>query len=195
MNRVFDEMLEGFGISKPILPLKEAGKIVQGNAARISWEDVCPRLKNDEIYIVGNPPYSGSRKQKSEQKSDLKFVFEHFKKYKDLDYIAIWIYKSANFIKDHNAKSAIVSINSICQGEQVSLLWPHIFNRKVKIDFAYTSFKWANNAKGNAGVTVIIIGLSNNNNGFAHLFDGSIKREVENITAYLTASKNNIFIE
>jgi hypothetical protein len=195
MNKVFEEMLFDYGRSKPILPLKQAGKIVQGNAARVDWKTVCPIGQNDEVYIIGNPPYLGSRKQKAEQKDDLKFVFSHFKKYKDLDYISIWLYKATNYIKGNNAKSAFVSTNSICQGEQVALIWPYIFGAGIKIHFAYTSFKWTNNAKGNAGVSVIILGLGNENEPkMPNLFIGNIKREVENINAYLIPSKNNIFV-
>ncbi len=195
MNKVFEEMLFDYGKSKPILPLKQSGKIVQGNAARLDWKTVCPIGTDDEVYIIGNPPYLGSRKQKAEQKDDLKFVFTNFKKYKDLDYIAIWLYKCTNYIKDNNAKSALVSTNSICQGEQVALLWPYIFGAGIKIEFAYTSFKWTNNAKGNAGVSVVILGLANNENTkTTNLYIGNLKREVENINAYLIPSKNNIFV-
>ena len=195
MNKIFEERLYDYGKSKPILPLKEAGKIVQGNATRLNWKEVCPIAKNDEVNVIGNPPYLGSRKQKKEQKEDLKFVFSTFHKYKDLDYISIWLYKSALYIKGNNSKSAFVSTNSICQGEQVSLLWPHIFSLGIDIAFAYTSFKWTNNAKSNAGVTVIILGLANHDNYPSFLFEGQIKRDVENINAYLIPSKNNIFIQ
>lgn len=94
MNRVFDEMLEGYGASKPILPLKEAGKIVQGNAARVSWEEVCPRSKDDEIYIIGNPPYYGARLQDAEQKKDMAIVFHGIKGFNNMDYISCWVYKA-----------------------------------------------------------------------------------------------------
>lgn len=195
MNKVFEEQLEDFGQTKPILPLKESGQITLGNAATFDWEKACPKNKNDEIYIIGNPPYLGSRKQKEEQKKELEIVFKKFKKYKDLDYISIWILKSAQYLKGFNVKSGLVSTNSICQGEQVALLWPHIFDLDVKISYAYSSFKWINNAKGNAGVTVIIIGLENKNSNKAILYDGVTKKEVDNINAYLIPTKTDIFIE
>lgn len=195
MNKVFVDQLEGFGQTDPILPLKESGKITLGNAATHDWERVCPKEENDEIYIIGNPPYLGSRKQKTEQKLELELIFKKFKKYKDLDYISIWLYKSALYLKGFNVKCGLVSTNSICQGEQVSLLWPHIFDLDVKIGYAYTSFKWVNNAKGNAGVTVIILGLENNNQNKVLLYDGLTKKEVENINAYLIPTKTNIFVE
>lgn len=195
MNKVFEEMLFDYGRSKPILPLKQAGKITQGNSARMDWKTVCTIAKDEEVYIIGNPPYLGSRKQKAEQKEDLKIVFKNFKKYKDLDYISIWLFKSANYIKGNNSKSAFVSTNSICQGEQVALIWPYIFGTGIKIQFAHTSFKWTNYAKGNAGVTVIILGLANIEDAkMTNLYIGNIKREVENINAYLIPSKNNIFV-
>lgn len=122
MNRVFDEQLEGYGKSKPILPLKQAGKIVQGNAARVDWKEVCSATKDDEVYIIGNPPYLGARMQDAEQKKDMDFVFHAFPKYRDLDYISIWFYKAKKYIEGANAKSAFVSTNSVCQGQQVALL-------------------------------------------------------------------------
>ena len=185
MNRVFDEMLEGYGASKPILPLKESGKIVQGDAARISWGEVCPKAKDDEIYIIGNPPYAGARTQNGMEKSNMDFVFHSFKKYRDLDYISIWFYKATKYIEGFNAKYAFVSTNSICQGQQVALLWPNIIGNGIEIEFAYLSFKWTNNAKGNAGVTVIILGLRNFTTQSKYIFEGNTKRGVKNISPYL----------
>lgn len=146
-----------FGKLKPILPLRESGKIVCANSARKDWEDVC---SNDgEIYIVGNPPYLGSRNQDLEQKLDMESVLKT--EYKSLDYISIWFIKGSDYVsKNENCKLAFVSTNSICQGEQVSLLWPRIFSKNIEISFAYQSFKWENNAKHNAGVSVIMVGLS-----------------------------------
>src|SRR5690625_7493003 len=102
MNQVFEEELMGLGQSKPLLPLNEAGRIAHGNAARMNWEDACPKEEGDEIYIIGNPPYLGSRRQDEEQKSDMEFVFK--KKYKSMDYISIWFYKGAKFIEGFNAQ-------------------------------------------------------------------------------------------
>lgn len=194
MNKEFEDDLYDFGRSKPILPLKEAGYITQGNATRLDWETVCPKNEEDEIYILGNPPYVGSRKQEKNQKEDLKINFNHLKRYKDLDYISIWFFKGALFIKNTEHKLAFVSTNSICQGLQVSLLWPHLFNKNLKIDFAYSSFKWTNNAKGNAGVTVIIIGLCSNNNKKSTLFNVKLKTEVDFINAYLTSGRPDLMV-
>lgn len=185
MNKVFDEMLEGYGASKPILPLKEAGKIVYGNAIRIKWEDVCPKEKADEIYIIGNPQYLGARLQSAEQKRDMAIVFHGINGYNNMDYISCWFYKAKQFIVGVNSKFAYVTTNSICQGEQVALLWPHVISDSMEIDFAYQSFKWTNNAKGNAGVTVIIVGLRNVSSEPKYLFYGNIKKLAKNINPYL----------
>lgn len=195
MNKVFEEMLFDYGKSKPILPLKQAGKIVQGNAARVDWKTVCPIGNTDEVYIIGNPPYLGARVQDEEQKSDMDFVFHTFPKYKDLDYISIWFYKAKSYIQGLNAKFAFVSTNSICQGQQVALLWPNILNNNIEIGFAHLSFKWTNNAKGNAGVTVIILGLRNISSQPKYLFNGNIRKEAKNINAYLLDGVNVIIAE
>lgn len=183
MNQVFEQELLDQGQSKPLLPLKEAGNITAGNAARIDWEDVCPKKEGDEIYIIGNPPYLGSRNQDAEQKSDMELVFR--KDYKSMDYVSIWFYKGAKYIEGINAQIALVSTNSICQGLLVALTWPRILNKNIEIGFAYQSFKWVNNAKGNAGVTVIIVGLRNILSKPKLLFTESVAKEVKNINAYL----------
>jgi hypothetical protein len=190
MNKVFEERLFDYGKSKPILPLKEAGQITQGNATRVDWNSICPISSTDEVYVIGNPPYYGSRKQNQEQKDDLKLVFG--KDYKSLDYVTAWFYKGANYIKGKNAKYAFVSTNSICQGLLVTLLWNRILSLNIEIDFAYPSFKWNNNAKGNAGVTVIIVGLRNISDGNKYLIQDSIKRQAKNINPYLLDASNTV---
>jgi hypothetical protein len=184
---------EGYGASKKILQLKEAGKIVHGNAIRTNWEDVCPKTRSDEIYIVGNPQYLGARLQSAEQKKDMAIVFHGINGYNNMDYISCWFYKAKQYISGVNSKFAYVTTNSICQGEQVSLLWPHIITDSVEIEFAYQSFKWTNNAKGNAGVTVIIVGLRNVCNEPKYLFSGNVRKQAKNITPYLL-DYANIFI-
>jgi type II restriction/modification system DNA methylase subunit YeeA len=184
------EFYKEFGRTNPTLPLKEAGKIVQGNACRLDWEEVCPKTNAKaepaEVYILGNPPYLGARMQQDTHKADMDFVFSSFKNYRDLDYIAIWFYKAAKFIKGVHSKCAFVTTNSISQGLQVSLLWPNIFNLDIEIYFAHTSFKWANNAKSNAGVTVAIIGLANTSKSTKRIFYNGMEKQVNGINAYLT---------
>ncbi|MFV0181526.1 N-6 DNA methylase [Empedobacter falsenii] len=193
MNQVFELELLDYGKSNPILPLKESGNITAGNAARVDWEIACPKKEKDEIYIIGNPPYLGARIQDAEQKYDIALNFPKLKGANNLDYIFIWFYKGVNYIKNYNAKLGLVSTNSVSQGEQVSLLWPKLLNDEIEIDFAYQSFKWINNAKGNAGVTVVIIGLRNVSNEPKYIFTESIAKEVKNINAYLLEG-NNVFI-
>ncbi|MFZ7168816.1 MAG: DNA methyltransferase [Bacteroidota bacterium] len=194
MNKVFEEMLFDYGRSKPILPLKQAGKIVQGNATRIDWKTVCPIGNNDEVYIIGNPPYLGARMQDEQQKSDMAFVFNGMRGFNNLDYVACWFLLAKKFIHSNNSKAAFVSTNSICQGEQVELLWLPLLSNGIEIGFAYPSFKWTNNAKGNAGVTVIIVGIRNNESNPKYLFNDGLKKEVRNINAYLIEGQN-IFVQ
>lgn len=194
MNQVFDAELLDYGRSKPILPLKEAGNITQGNAARISWKEVCPIMNDDETYIIGNPPYLGARLQNEVQKEDITLNLRGIKGGNNLDYIFIWFYKGAQYIQGTNSKLAFVSTNSVCQGEQVSLLWPSILSNGIEIDFAYQSFKWINNAKGNAGVIVIIIGLRNNSKSPKFIFTDGVARSVNNVNAYLLDS-NDIYVK
>ena len=114
----------------------------------------------DEIYLLGNPPYKGAKLQTKEQKADLQSIFSPDEKYsKNLDYISIWFIKGARYINGTRARLAFVSTNSICQGEHVSALFPKLYENNAEISFAYTSFKWKNSARDNAGVTVIILGL------------------------------------
>ena len=192
MNRVFEDTLFDFGRSNPILPLKEAGQITHGNATREEWKKACPFTKTDEVYIIGNPPYLGARLQDAEQKKDMKIVFHGKNGYNNMDYIACWFYKAKDFIKGFNAKCAFVTTNSICQGEQVALIWPNILSDEIEIDFAYQSFKWTNNAKGNAGVAVIIIGLRNISNAAKYLFTDNLKKLAKNINPYLMDSSDLI---
>ena len=192
MNRYFEHQLKGYTEHKSIIPLKKSGTIMQDNATRLDWKKVCPITKNDEIYIIGNPPYLGSRRQNDDQKEDLKYIFQ--KKYKSLDYISAWFFKGAKYIEGYNAKCAFVSTNSICQGEQVAITWSRILNEKIEIDFAHQSFKWTNNAKGNAGVTVIIVGLRNASNAPKYLFKDNLRKLAKNINPYLSGSESNCVI-
>ena len=180
MNMIFKEE---FGQCNPTLPLKEAGQITCGNATRLDWSKVCPK-NGQETYILGNPPYSGSRKQTKAQKSDLEHVFHT--EYKTLDYICAWFYLAANYIRGYNAKSAFVSTNSLSQGELVALTWPRVLRDGIEIGFAHKDFKWQNNAKDNAGVTVIIISLQTISRYNKFIIDGDHTRYVSNITPYLT---------
>lgn len=184
------EFFREFGRTSPTLPLHQGGNIVQGNATRLNWEDVCPKEYGDEIYILGNPPYIGTRNQDKEHKDDMFYVLGKIKNYKVLDYIACWFFKGASYIKDFNAKLSFVSTNSISQGDQVAVLWSNIFDLQIDIAFAYQSFKWKNNAKDNAGVTVVIVGLENQHKQMKKLFINNFINLVPNINGYLVAGAN-----
>ena len=190
MNRVFEDVLFDYGKSKSILPLKEAGQITQGNATRVDWKTACQIIDKDEVYVIGNPPYLGYSRQDENQKEDMKIVFSGINNYKKLDYIACWFYKATQYIKDKKAKYAFVTTNSITQGEQVALLWPLVLNKEQEIDFAHQSFKWTNNAKGNAGVAVVIIGIRNIDGTEKFLYNQNLKQSVKNISPYLTNTSN-----
>jgi len=183
-----------FGTVPPALPLKDGGNIVHGNATRVDWESVCPKEDGNEIYVFGNPPYLGAKELNSIQKEDMNIVFKNFGNVKRLDYISCWFKKATDYIDNMNAKYAFVSTNSISQGEQVSLLWPYVFSNSQEIDFAFKSFHWSNNAKGKAGVTVVIIGIRKKSNYPKFLYDNNIKKEVLNISPYLTAG-SSIYME
>lgn len=186
MNQIF---FEEFGRKKPALPLTSAGNIVHGNACRLEWEVVCPKSDDDEVYIMGNPPFLGSRNQNELQKKDMQTVFKD--EYKSLDYIACWLLKGAHYIKNFNSQFAFVSTNSICQGEQVALIWPRVLNESLEIGFAHSSFKWTNNAKDKAAVIVVIIGVRNKSNNFKRIYKGNHVRIVSNINPYLTTGNSS----
>lgn len=190
MNIIFEERLFGYAEVASILPLKSIGNIKQGNATRVKWETVCPILDGDEVYVIGNPPYLGARYQTDEHRKQIKEILSHYDNYKRLDYIVCWFHKASDYIKSKNAKFAFVSTNSITQGEQVTPVWSQIFEKNLEIDFAYRSFKWKNNAKGNAGVTVVIIGIRNQSNKEKYIFEHNTRIIAKNINGYLAEEKN-----
>lgn len=183
-----------FGHSDPALPLKSGGNVIQGNALRRKWQDLVNCDENSELYILGNPPYLGYSLQDKEQKEDIEIVFSGLDNIKSLDYIACWFYKAALILKPLKGKAAFVSTNSICQGEQVGLLWPLILNNEIEINFCHTSFKWENQAKNNAAVFCVIVGIAKASNVLKlHISDG-FERKVENINPYLIPTKKNIIL-
>jgi len=184
---------EDFGVNTKALPLKNITQIVCGNACRIDWNTVCPHTPEEEVFIFGNPPYLGSRRQDESQKKDMELVFK--KDFGELDYIACWFMIGAKYIKGTKAKYAFVSTNSICQGLQVALLWKRVLKNGLIINFAYKSFKWQNNAKYNAGVTCVIVGLASENIVSKRLlFDIEQCKEVKNISPLLMDGPT-IFVE
>ena len=184
---------ENFGVNTKALPLKNITQIVCGNACRIDWNTVCPHTPEEEVFIFGNPPYLGSSMQDEKQKADLEHVCGKFQNYKNLDYIANWFYLGTLYIKGSKARCAFVSTNSICQGDSVALLWPNVFDKGVEINFAYQSFKWTNNAKYNATVMVVIIGLSYISKEEKLLYNSNNQcKKCSHINAYLLDGPNII---
>jgi len=189
MNVKFKEI---FGQTNPTLPLREGGNIICGNATRVPWEDVCPKNKGVEVYILGNPPYLGARNQDKNQKADIHAVFGRIKGINSLDYISCWFYMAAKYLYECNGQAGFVTTNSICQGEQVSLLWPNIFSLGIEIGFAHQSFKWDNNAKNKAVVTCAIVGLRTFSKKEKYIYSGSVAHSVKIISPYLTADTHVI---
>lgn len=184
------EFREKFNLSIPLIPLKETGQIKVGNATRVVWNSVCPNDGTEEIYLIGNPPYAGARKQTTEQKADYSHVFENRRYSKNLDYIALWFVKGADYIEGTRAELAFVTTNSVVQGEHVGLMFPMILAKGIEIGFAYTSFKWENNAKRNAGVTVVVIGLRNASAAIRYLYSDDLQIAAKNINGYLADAPN-----
>jgi len=180
------ELAQKFGTNISLIPLKETGQIRHGNAARVDWQTVCPNDGKSEIYVIGNPPYKGARGQTPEMKEDFSYIFGERSYSKNLDYIALWFVKGADYIRGSKAQLAFVSTNSVTQGEHVSLMFPGILEDGLEIGYAYTSFKWENNARGSAGVTVVVINLRNLSRGKKFIFVDGILRESENINGYLS---------
>ncbi|MGV0351292.1 DNA methyltransferase [Corynebacterium guaraldiae] len=187
------EFKDKFGTEIPLIPLRETGRIQAGNATRLDWKQVCPNGGNEELYLIGNPPYGGSRKVSTEQKSDFPYVFGDRPFSKNLDYISLWFIKGAGYIAGTLAELSFVATNSVVQGEHVGLMFPMIFDKGVEISYAYTSFKWENNAKHNAGVTVVVIGMRAVSKKKKYLFSGNARIEVSSINGYL-ADAENVFV-
>lgn len=175
------EFKEKFNVSIPLIPLKEAGQIQAGNATRVDWNAVCPN-DGGEIYLIGNPPYLGSRKQSPTQKRDLAAVTD---RYKSLDYVSAWMIKGAEYIRGSSASLAFVTTNSITQGEQVAILWPKVLGDDLEIGFVYTSFKWSNQARNSAGVTCVVLGIRNVSPKKKYIFTGNIRLAASRINPYL----------
>ena len=198
------------------LPLRADNWITCGNALQLDWVSVCPptgtgvKLQSDDLfgtplnqaqidfeneggetYICGNPPYLGSKWQTDSQKSDLDLIFAaRLSGWKSLDYVSAWFLKAAEYGNKTEAASAFVATNSICQGAHVPLLWPLVAKLDHEIFFAHTSLKWANLASHNAGVTVVIVGISRRGKRKKRIFSEddqgqTISREAAEINAYL----------
>lgn len=145
----------------------------------------------DEIYLISNPPYLGSKNQEKDQKDDMRLVLSgSIDKYKVLDYVSIWFFKGVEYIRGNkSAKFAFVSTSSLFQGDQIGIIWASI-SSETEIFFCYKPFKWTNNASDSAGVTCVIAGFRNLDKGRKYIFDGVLKIEVTNINPYLSSGEN-----
>ena len=180
------------------LPLRDFENILCANALNASWDKHCPKAD----FIIGNPPFVGARMMNETQKADLIKASNNAKNAGNLDYVTAWFFKACEYMKQNPAtKTAFVATNSICQGEQVALLWKPLFESGVSIDFAYTSFKWDNSVdfgtgkkekadKKMAAVYVIIAGFSLNNSSQKYIFTGNSRIPASNINGYLVDAPN-----
>lgn len=191
MNVEFREL---FGAEIPLIPLKDAGRIVCGNAITLDWNKACPKESGADLYIVGNPPYLGSNLQTVEQKADFAAFYGTRAYPKSVDYIALWFLKGSSYISGSQAELAFVTTNSLCQGEHVSLVWPAIFQHGVEIAFAHESFRWTNQARGGAGVTCAIVGLSASPADPRRLYANGHTRGVSNISPYLLGTPHSTIV-
>ena len=156
VNNLFYKEL---GSKVDALPLGKSGNIVCGNACRLDWNTVCPHTADEEVYVMGNPQYKGFKYQSEQQKEDKDIIFKHSHiSYKKLDYIVCWFVIGSRYATNTKTRIAFVSTNSISQGDHLSI-WKSILSPNMEISFAYKSFKWKNNAKDNATVMCVIIGL------------------------------------
>ncbi|MBC7764343.1 class I SAM-dependent DNA methyltransferase [Microbacteriaceae bacterium] len=224
-HQMNQEFTKQFGKALSIIPLIDIPTIVRDNAARLDWQKVCPNVGHtvthveqsalfemegdqaelqlgattfDEIYLIGNPPYKGGKKIKNPtMKEDVKLAHRGMPYSKNIDYISIWFFNAGRYIKDTNAKFAFVSTNSICQGEQVGMFWPYLLNDlELDIIFGYTSFKWRNSARDNAGVTCVIVGMANANQvKKKYIYAEGVQIESSYVNAYLIPDSPNIIVE
>lgn len=175
------------------LPLKTNAFIVEGNALRVDWESVVPKSKLN--YIMGNPPFVGARLMGKEQKADVNTIFPGWKNAGNLDYVCCWYKKASDMMQGTSVRSALVSTNSVSQGESIANLWKPLFDAGVHIDFAYRTFRWDSEAKIKAHVHCVIIGFSVAASSTPKkLFDGDRYQVANNINGYLLDGEN-VFVE
>ena len=175
------------------LPLKSYANITEANALRLNWEDVVPKGKLN--YIMGNPPFVGARLMNADQKADVNLIFDGWKNAGNLDYVCCWYKKTTDLMQGTAIRSALVSTNSVSQGESVANLWKPMFEAGVHIDFAHRTFRWDSEAKIKAHVHCVIIGFSTAPNSAEKvLYSGDRIQIVKNINGYLLDA-DNVFVE
>ncbi len=192
-SQMMHETEEIMQMSLEFLPLKSYANIVEGNALRLDWESVVPKDKLN--FIMGNPPFVGARLMSKEQKDDVFTIFDGVKNNGNLDYVSCWYKKSADMMTGTTIRTALVSTNSITQGEQVAILWKNLFEHGVHIDFAHRTFRWDSEASLKAHVHCVIVGFSKApDTAKKQLFNNGAVKIVENINGYLVEA-DDIVIE
>lgn len=175
------------------LPLHTYANIIEGNALRVDWESVVP--KNELNYILGNPPFVGARLMSDSQKEDVISVWGNIKNIGNVDYVSCWYKKAADLMKDTNIKAALVSTNSITQGEQVAIMWKPLIENGIHINFAYRTFRWDSEANLKAHVHCVIVGFSYAENDKKIIYLNEVQfTNAKNINPYLIDAPN-VFIE
>ena len=194
-SQMMHETEEILHMNLDFLPLKSYTNIIEGNALRVDWNDVVD--KNELNYIMGNPPFVGSKYSTQGQKEDMDYVFrnDNNSKYRTLDYVSCWYLLAGDYIRNTKIKCAFVSTNSICQGEQTEILWKIMTKYNVRIIFAHKTFRWDSEASLKAHVHCIIVGFdSANDNIEKYIYEDGRVCKANNINAYLVDA-DNIFIE
>ncbi|MCD8307485.1 MAG: N-6 DNA methylase [Clostridia bacterium] len=188
-----NEAANSLFIPMEFFPLKSNTNIVEGNAVLMDWEEVVPKSKL--TYIMGNPPFVGARLMSQEQKNELNYVFGDWKNAGNLDYVTCWYKKSADYMEGTGIRAALVSTNSVTQGESVANLWKPLFERGIHIDYAYRSFMWDSEAKSKAHVYCVIVGFSYAPNSKDRIIYSDGRPQIaRNINGYLIDA-DNVFVE
>ena len=196
MNMRLSQELGGYFVR---LPLQKSGTIINADALEVDWEEI---VKKEELnFIFGNPPFIGKKEQDPNQKRQMQVLFGQYEWASILDYVTAWYLKSAKYISDTKIRVAFVSTNSISQGEQVGVLWRILLNHfGVKINFAHRTFRWSNEAKGNAAVHCVIIGFSCENDTNKRIYEYDTvtsephELKVKNINPFLTEGRDITFL-
>ena len=184
-------LLAELQLSGEILDISALDKnIITANALRMDWNELLPNKKCS--YIISNPPFRGARVMTKEQKTDVLNIFKNTKNVGNIDYVGCWYKKASEYMKNTLIKTALVSTNSICQGEQVAILWKDLFKNGIHINFAYKTFKWNSESPIKAQVHCIIVGFSYINESDKIIFNGSAILKAKNINAYLQDAPNII---
>ena len=189
-SQMMHETEEILHMNLDFLPLKSYTNIIEGNALRIDWNEVIPNTECN--YIMGNPPFVGARMMNNSQKEDISNIFNGIKNSGNIDYVGCWYIKATQYMKNTIITTALVSTNSICQGEQPAILWKKIMDEGIRINFAYRTFRWDSEASLKAHVHCIIVGFSFVNKEQKKIFENGNTKACSNINAYLVEAPNII---